>query len=100
MAEIGLAEAVSSLRTELLAAMDGGADAQVRFPVGEIQMEFQIAVARADEVKGGLRFWVVEAGAGSSFSHQEIHRLTVSLGPPVDERGQPVKVARGLGVKP
>ena len=100
MEGIGLAETVAALRAELAAAVAAGVDEEIQFPVGPVQLEFHVGVTRSAEGKGGLRFWVLELGGGSSRATETIQKLTVSLGPPVDTAGEPIRVHRGSDQKP
>ena len=97
---VGLADAVDALRAELSVAMARARDQEIQFPVGEIQVEFQIGVTREAEGKGGLKLWVLELGAGASYTRESIQKITVSLGPPVTADGQVVLVHRDLDSKP
>jgi hypothetical protein len=76
---IGLAEAVAALRAELAAAVAEGADQEIQFPVGPVQLEFHVGVTKTGDVKGGLRIWVLELGGGASRASETIHKLTVTL---------------------
>ena len=49
--KVGLADAVDALRAELSEAMARARDQEIQFPVGEIQVEFQIGVTREAEGK-------------------------------------------------
>nr|BFE86493.1 hypothetical protein GCM10020093_090940 [Planobispora longispora] len=46
MAELGLAETVRALREELEAAVAGSGDQEIRFQVGQVQLEFHVGVRR------------------------------------------------------
>jgi Trypsin-co-occurring domain 2 len=98
--KIGLADAVDGLRAELSEAMARARDQEIQFPVGEVHVEFQIGVTREGEGKAGLKVWVVELGAGGSYSRESVPKVTVSLEPPVTADGQRVKVHRDLDQKP
>ena len=87
--EIGLTEAIGALREELTAAIAAAGAERLKFEVGQITMEFQVVVERAVKGKGGVKFWVVEAGAEASTSTARTHRLTVPL-TPVSPQGTPV----------
>lgn len=100
MPGLDLAATMTALRTELIEAMAARPDDDVVFPVGEITVEFHLGVTRQAEAKGGLRFWVVEAGAGGSFSREEVHTVTMTLQAPVDANGRPVQIARSLDALP
>ena len=51
MAEIGLVEAIASLREELAEAVKKGDNRDIQFLVGNIDLEFQVGVIR--DVRGG-----------------------------------------------
>ncbi len=98
--KVGLADAVDALRAELSEAMARARDQEIQFPVGEIQVEFQIGVTREAEGKAGLKVWVLELGGGGSYTRESVQKITVSLEPPVTADGQRVKVHRDLDRKP
>lgn len=100
MSEIGLVEAIASLRAELAEAAERGEAEDIRFPVAQVNLEFQIGVTRDVHGDGRLRFWVLELGAGGGYEAQTIQKVTISLGPPVDADGQPIKIRRTLPSKP
>jgi hypothetical protein len=100
VAEIGLRETIDALRAELTAARAEAADAEVQFPVAGVQLEFHVGVTRSAEGKGGVKFWVLELGGGGSYARETIQKVVVTLGPPVDRAGVPVKVADPSTVRP
>ena len=100
MNEIGLGEALDALRTELSAAVERSQDADIQFPVEGVQLEFQVGVRKAADGKGGVKFWVVELGGGTSYESESKPTVTVTLGAPVDRAGTPIKVSRRTGQRP
>ncbi|TDD30690.1 hypothetical protein E1287_28860 [Actinomadura sp. KC06] len=100
MGELGLAESIAALRAELMEALEAGQDAEFGFDVGQIQLEFHVGVTRQAGGSGKAKFWVLELGGDASYRREEIHRVTVTLEPPLDDDGRPVKVTRGLANKP
>ncbi|WP_187438339.1 trypco2 family protein [Actinomadura decatromicini] len=100
MGQLGLSESIAALRAELLEALEAGEGAEFGFDVGQIQLEFHVGVTRQAGGSGKAKFWVVELGGDGSYRREEIHRVTVTLEAPRDDDGRPIKVARGLGVKP
>ena len=100
MAEIGLRETIDALRAELTAARAEAMDADVQFPVAGVQLEFHVGVKRGADGKGGVKFWVLELGGGGSYARETIQKVVVTLGPPVDRAGAPVKVADPSTVRP
>jgi Trypsin-co-occurring domain 2 len=97
---LGLAESVEALRAELARAATAGAGAGFQFPVTGVQLEFHVGVTKAGEGSAGVRFWVVELGGSGSYAQEEIQTVTVTLGAPVDDNGDPVKIYHGSAGKP
>jgi hypothetical protein len=89
MKPIGIREAVAALRAELSESIAASAGEQIRFEVGEMQIEFQVEIERSAEGSGGIRFWVVELGAKSSRTSTVTHTVTIPL-KPVTNSGQPL----------
>lgn len=89
MEQIGLKEAISALCQELIESIISSQGERLRFEVGEVMMEFHVEVERSIDVKGGIRFWVVELGAGGANKDKAIHKVTIPL-KPVRQDGRPV----------
>lgn len=88
-----LAEAVASLRDELLDAVaQRPAEAGVSFEVGAIEMEFAVESRKDVGGKGGIRFWVVNAEASAQRSTAAQHRVRVTL-TPRSANGQPLLIS-------
>ena len=100
MEQLELAETVEALRAELARAAAAGAGAGFQFPVTGVQLEFHVGVTKAADTKAGVRFYVVELGGSGSYAKEEIQTVTVSLGAPVDQNGEPVKIYRGSAEMP
>ena len=98
--EIGLVEVIDAVRSELVEAQARGADREVQFPVGAVQLEFQVGVTREATGNGKLRVWVLELGGGARYERESVHTVTVNLEAPVDREGRPVKVSRRSPRKP
>ncbi|MFJ9826536.1 trypco2 family protein [Streptomyces sp. NPDC101160] len=81
MTEIELADAIASVRDQLVDAANRATGHPVAFEVGDIQMDFTIELRR--ELKGGtkVKAWVVEAGADASRTRGETHRVSFTLRP-------------------
>lgn len=50
--------------------------------------------------KAGVRFWVVEMEAEGSYAREQVQRITLTLQPPVNSRGETVKVYEESHQKP
>ncbi|MFF8275169.1 trypco2 family protein [Streptomyces lateritius] len=81
MTDIELADAIASIRDQLIEAAGRATGRPVAFEVGDIEMEFTVELRK--EVKGGgkVKAWVVEAGADASRSRGETHRVSFTLKP-------------------
>ncbi|MFF3316463.1 trypco2 family protein [Streptomyces sp. NPDC003035] len=81
MTDIELADAIESVRDQLVEAATRATGKAVAFEVGDIEMEFTIELRK--EVKGGtkVKAWVVEAGADASRTRGETHRVSFTLKP-------------------
>lgn len=78
---IPLASAIQALRQELIAAVDEGQDQQVRFALGDIELEFQVQIAREGKAKAGIAFWVLSLGGEGARSTAQTHTVRLSLSP-------------------
>lgn len=99
MAEIGLTEAIASLRAELSDAIEEAKGQDIQFPLGQINLEFQVGITR--DVRGGgkLRFWVFELGADTGYSAQSVQKVSISLGA-LTADNETVKIKRRLEGQP
>ncbi|MFI0978475.1 trypco2 family protein [Streptomyces sp. NPDC021093] len=89
---IELADAVESVRNQLLRAAARSAGKEITFTVGDIQMEFTVELRK--EIKGGakVKAWVVEAGADAARSTGRTHKVSLTLKPKVRSTGASVDV--------
>ena len=78
---VPLADAISSLRAELLEAMRESRDEELRFALGPVELEFQLTATTEAGGGGGVRFWLVNAEASASRQTGSTHTLKVTLTP-------------------
>ncbi len=76
-AEVGLADAIASLRKDLEAAQDEGRNAPMKFRLAPIDLSLQIAIKKEAEGKIG---WQV-IGLGGSVAKEATQTLTLRLEP-------------------
>jgi len=86
---IGLEDAISALRQELIESIVAAQGEGLRFEVGEVKIEFQIEVERSTEAKGGIKFWVAELGGSGGQKDKSTHKVTIPL-KPIRRDGKPV----------
>ena len=89
---IELSAAVRAVRRELLAAAQEGAGEPLRFEVGPIQMEFTVELTAEAGVSGGVRAWVLNAGAEARATRGSTHRVSFTLTPKDAATGAPVEI--------
>lgn len=92
MTDIELADAIQSVRDQLLDAATRATGQPVAFEVGDIQMEFTIELRK--EFKGGakVKAWVVEAGADATRTTGHTHKIAFTLKPRNAATGESWKV--------
>ncbi|MGW3302413.1 trypco2 family protein [Streptomyces rubiginosohelvolus] len=78
---IELADAVASIRNQLIDAATRGTDHPVSFAVGDIQMEFTLELRREAKAGGKVKAWVVEAGADAARTTGRTHKVAFTLTP-------------------
>jgi hypothetical protein len=100
MKKIGLVEAIDALHSELATAVKKAQEQEIQFPIGSIQLEFQVGVTWDAEGKAGIKFWVLELEASSSYANESVQKVTLCLEAPVDAEGRAVKVTRRSQEKP
>lgn len=78
---IELADAVESIRNQLMEAADRATDRPLAFAVGDIQMEFTLELRKEAKAGGKVKAWVVEAGADASRATGRTHKVAFTLSP-------------------
>ena len=90
--KVGLRETLEALRVELSKSILASEGEQIRFEVGDIELEVQFVVEKSKDSKGGLKFWVVEMGGGVTNKDTITHRIKIPL-KPIGKDGKPVLTA-------
>jgi hypothetical protein len=93
--QIPLAQAIRALRREILAAIREGEDKDLRFGLGPIELELQLAISREAGGEAGIAFWVVTIGGKGSRTSATTHTVKLVLMPPGD-----VQVASPVSAQP
>jgi len=87
-----LADVVQDLRAELTKAIEAGEGSDLRFALGEIELELAVVVSKEGGGGGKLRFWVLEFGADGKVSAEHTQRITLKLTPTVRGQSGPVLI--------
>jgi hypothetical protein len=78
---IGLAEAIRKVRAELAVARRDGEHDELRFRLGEVQLQFEVQLTREGGGEAGVKLWVVSVGAKASVTSGQTHTVTVAMVP-------------------
>lgn len=88
---IPLSDLITELRKELAKAKAQGQGDDIRLQVEEAEIELQVVITREDGVKGGVKFWVVNAELKDNYSDATTQKIKLKL-KPLDSVGKPVKI--------
>lgn len=99
---LGLADAISILRDELLRARAAGAGSEIQLPVASMTVELTVTATRSADGKAGFTVPVVglQLGGGVNREHGSEQKVTVVFSEPVDPDGRPVKIASASDTLP
>jgi hypothetical protein len=67
---LGLAEAIESLRDDLLKARSAGADSEIQLPVESMTVELTVTATRSVDGKAGFKVPIVEVELGGGGSRE------------------------------
>lgn len=90
---IELADMIGELRGELGRAIVAGADEDLRFDLGTIELEVAVAVERQGTTGTKVKFWVLEIGADGTMTKSSTQRLKLSLQPRLAGSSAPPQVS-------
>ncbi|WP_330320861.1 hypothetical protein OG927_25910 [Streptomyces clavifer] len=96
----GLAETIDALRAELTTAMARGDGQPIRFELGPVNIELELAITREASGDGGLRFGVVSFGAAGRATDAKTHRLALTLNPVAAHGDGPVRIGASVDGEP
>lgn len=87
MGEISLADTILGLRREILDAQRQAETEQLKFKIDSIELELRVGATTKDVAKGGIKFWVVDAGLEGSVEVQKLQTVRLKLTPIPDGGG-------------
>jgi hypothetical protein len=78
-----LTDAIASLRSEISSAVTQGADEQLRFSLGDIELEFAVVARREGGGDGRVKFSILgigaEAGASGKVGREQTQKVRIKL---------------------
>jgi len=87
--KLGLKETLEALRIEISESILLSEGKEIRFEMGEIELEMQVVIEKSKEAKGGVKFWVVEMGGGAAAKDSITHKIKIPF-KPIWKNGKPV----------
>jgi Trypsin-co-occurring domain 2 len=90
---VPLAGAIRKLRAELLESMQEAEGEQLRFALGDVELDLQLEVSQEGKGDAGIRFWLVSLGGSASASRSTTHTVHLKLTPETKE-GETPRVSR------
>jgi len=98
--ELGLAEAINVLRSELRKAQDSGRGADVRFAVGPVEVELVVEVGKTAGGEASIKVLnLLSIGGKGEVSKGDTNRVKVVLNP-IGVGGAPFEVASAQDHRP
>ena len=98
--QIPLASAIRALREEIVEAVRAGSSEELRFALGQVELELQVQASREASADAGIRFSLVSVGGKGSRSSVATQTVRLSLTPvrvsPGSEEDRDVLVASEL----
>jgi len=98
LAEIELYELIENLRSELTKARRAGEGEELRFEIGQVELQLSVAVTKEAEASGGVKFWVLELGTDATATSAATQQMTLTLTPQLAGGGKALvsgEAARG-----
>lgn len=93
MENIELSEMLGQLREELLKARGQSEGSELKFQVGDIEIELQVVTTKGGKGGGGVKFWVYNAEAEVNASRANTQTLKLKLKPRVGSNKEPLEVS-------
>lgn len=78
---IELADAVDSVRNQLIEAASRATGRPLSFELGPVQMEFTLELRKEHKAGGKVKAWVVEAGTDTARTSGHTHKVSFTLTP-------------------
>jgi hypothetical protein len=98
--ELGLAEAIDVVRSELGRAQDSGRGADVRFSVGSVEVELAVEIVKTAGGEASVKVLsLLSLGGKGEVSKGETNRVKVVLNP-IGVGGAPFEVASARDQRP
>jgi len=90
MSELALADAIDQLRRELGRAIEAADGERLQFMLGPVELELQVELSARAGATAEARWVVVSLGADAGAERTRTHKVTLTLTPQFDGKGDVV----------
>ncbi|MBH0781480.1 trypco2 family protein [Nocardia bovistercoris] len=87
-----LTDVIAAVRAQLSRAVAASAESDIRLQLGDIELEFTVALTSDAKASAGIKLWVLNAGASVASATTTTQRLKIAL-KPVTSDGTSVNVS-------
>jgi hypothetical protein len=94
MPEIELSELIENLRCELSKARSAGEGQDLRFELGQVELDVCVAVSKEGSGSGAVKFWVMELGAQAKAALATTQQMKLTLIPQLAGGGKALVAGR------
>jgi Trypsin-co-occurring domain 2 len=99
MSKLSLSDAIESVRSELAEAQRKGEQADLKFEVGEIELELEIAAELGASAGAEAKWFLVTAKTDAQYKESKKQKITIKL-KPIGANGKSVEVSKSLTENP
>jgi hypothetical protein len=99
MSKLSLSDAIESIRSELAAAQRRGEQADLKFEVGEIELELEIAAEVGASAGAEAKWFVVTGKTDAQYKESKKQKITIKL-KPIGANGKSIEVSKSLTENP
>jgi DsbC/DsbD-like thiol-disulfide interchange protein len=99
MSKLSLSEAIESIRSELAAAQRQGERADLKFEVGEVELELEIVTELAATAGAEAKWFVVTGKTDAQYKESKKQKIKIKL-KPIGVDGKSVEVSKTLSQNP
>jgi hypothetical protein len=92
--KLQLSDMIQMLRGELEKSQTQSKSAGIVFRTEKVELELKVAVEGTITGKGGVKFWVINAGGGLEKSNATTHTFKLTLTPLDPETGERADVSK------
>ena len=79
--KLSLSTMIQYLRKEIEIAQENASASNIKFTMGEVEMELNVEISASEKGKAGVKFWIIEAGGELANSNKAAHKIKIKMTP-------------------